>query len=112
MKEKTDNELIAEFRGMTSSFDTYYCPEQKCHFEITDLKYDTSWDWLMPVVEKIESLGYYNNNFKNTRDQKYYCSFHDKDCETVAHTSPDYTKIDSFYKAVVEFIKLYNQQAK
>ncbi len=52
--ELTDNELIAEFMGMTSSFDTYFSKEQNCHFEIKDFKYDTSWDWLMPVVEKIQ----------------------------------------------------------
>ena len=23
------------------------------------LKFDESWDWLMPIVDKIESMGYY-----------------------------------------------------
>jgi len=25
-------------------------------FKISDLKYHSSWDWLMPVIEKIESM--------------------------------------------------------
>ena len=55
----TDNKLIAEFMGRGGTFNhdkTMICtgiyPDT-----MTLMKYDTSWDWLMPVVEKIENDG-------------------------------------------------------
>jgi len=55
-----DNKIIAEFMGCTNPFNditdaTLYKIEQGT-FEIDELKYHESWDWLMPVVEKIYSL--------------------------------------------------------
>jgi hypothetical protein len=70
--EKTEiyksNELIAVFMGaeIIESHNTilpvakfiYPPANQKKYsrFELNFLKYHSSWDWLMPVVEKIESL--------------------------------------------------------
>ena len=81
------NELIAEFMGFTKvtidyvdteyetqwqkdnqdwiekmeidSVGDYYVnvPENKFFDTEDGLKYDTSWDWLIPVVEKIEKMG-------------------------------------------------------
>ena len=46
------NRLIAEFMGLDQvDIDTWYD-------EHNELKYHKSWDWLMPVIEKIETLGY------------------------------------------------------
>src|SRR6478609_4997156 len=75
---KTDNELIAEFMGVKEVkgyYDSYgtQTPHYFTRFEnyrtrsytnegesmgefLDDAKYKTSWDWLMPVVEKIESI--------------------------------------------------------
>ena len=55
-----DNKLIAEFMGCTNPFNeihdaTLYKVEQGT-FELDELQYHTSWDWLMPVVEKIEQV--------------------------------------------------------
>ena len=55
-----DNKLIAEFMGCTNPFNeihdaTLYKVEQGT-FELDELQYHTSWDWLMPVVEKIEQI--------------------------------------------------------
>lgn len=78
------------------------------------LKYHSSWDWLMPVIEKIEHC-------EDTNDRGY--SFHvcifDKDChiyEDVNDEDPPVitqeaeTKIIATWKAVIEFIKFKNSQ--
>ena len=69
-----DNKLIAEFMGakghpkynpnewdvyITGCLDVDSDNENAQHFFTLDqMKYHTSWDWLMPVIEKIETLGY------------------------------------------------------
>jgi hypothetical protein len=78
-----------------------------------DLRYHTSWDWLMPVVEKIESieneLGYLysvtimnKNQCEITNENEYICGGGFENLET--------TKIEAVYEAVVGFIKLYNEK--
>ncbi len=54
-----------------------------------DLKYHTSWDWLMPVVRKIYQLGLDNESTLLVRD-------------AVAEAN-----LDNTYSAVSEFIKKY-----
>lgn len=135
---KTDNELIAEFMGVTvwknwSEYldATYYkmhhpkptndsplTVEQRSENKEIESKnvyaptrYDSSWDWLMPVVEKINGMGkMVNINF-----------YTDPMCiETVIYNwglgDPQQrsgvecnSPIESVYTAVVEFIKWYNQ---
>jgi hypothetical protein len=60
MRKSKDNVLIAEFMGCTNPFNeihdaTLYKVEQGT-FELDELQYRTSWEWLMPVVEKIEQV--------------------------------------------------------
>lgn len=57
-----------------------------------DLKYNTSWDWLMPVVEKINSDIHYNES----KEYRHLMSLKIT------------TNIKVLYKAIVEFIKWYN----
>lgn len=64
---------------------------------ISDLHYHTSWDWLMPVVEKIsKSLDIDQliecDEWLNIRDELMTA------------------RIETVYNAVVEFIKWYNNQ--
>jgi hypothetical protein len=55
-----DNKLIAEFMGHTfADYDLgglHYLIDGN-YVEYNSLQYDASWDWLMPVVEKIENDG-------------------------------------------------------
>ena len=72
---------------------------------INDIQYDKSWDWLMPVVEKIE----------NFNDGCTLCIIEDERCHINTQTnfevdSVGYTKIEAVYNAIIEFIKWYNQQ--
>ncbi len=68
--------------------------------------YHCSWDWLMPVVEKIESDERYDVDIL-----QYGTRISDNQKEIVnniANISFD-KKIDHTYKAVVEFINQYNK---
>src|SRR5574344_1719127 len=61
-----------------------------------NLKFHSSWDWLVPVVEKI--LGTENNS---SDWEKHYTQIHD---------SLWSINIESVWLSVVEFIKWYNKQ--
>lgn len=122
---KTDNELIAEFMGWrvaegengsdgTAGIYTkgqYYNDNAEHLPKGVVLKYDASWDWLMPVVEKIISLEYepkdpsdsYNWNIPYIRTLgNNMCRFN--------RMAPHHgnSLMDSVYQGVVEFIKWYN----
>ena len=92
--ESTNNKLIAEFMGIEVKDDDAYLDEVKAmrksgiHIDFngyttSELKYHTSWDRLMPVVEKI-----YQINSK----ADFFGSIN----------------LEATYKEVVEFIKQYN----
>lgn len=101
-----DNKLIAEFMGMTchhndSNVLIFSTENGNDIVSIYDLEYHTDWNWLMEVVEKIESLGVVveireNVCYIETTPVDYYSELEE-------------TKIQSTYKAVVEFIKWYTQ---
>jgi hypothetical protein len=70
--------------------------------------YHTSWEWLMPVVEKIKDLGFKYQICSNANDgDRYYCEFGEEKILSFGITS-----IEAVYKAVVEFIKWYNKNKK
>ena len=113
-----DNELIAEFMGavgtpkynptewdvyITGCLDVDSDDEYAQHFYTLDeMKYHTSWDWLMPVVQKIESLGYVFTI------QGGKAEYGEMISETRCFIAED--KLSSTYKAVVEFIKEHNNE--
>jgi hypothetical protein len=72
---------------------------------LSNLKYDSDWNWLMEVVEKIESLGYYFRFLGNgwiiivNLSEKETIEIHDK------------CKITACYNACLEFIKWYNENS-
>ena len=110
---KTDNELIAEFMDVPKVhgydlWDTSKTGKPIYGLPSRELRYHSSWDWLMPVVEKIESLGYTvdiaNSDYqiRKTGDTEAF----------IFHYGPDRPKIKAVYEAVVEFIKWYNKQTQ
>lgn len=123
------NKLIAEFMGLTPvqifgrySVSKHHCTcndttAEKALFGFAEIaKYHESWDWLMPVVEKIESL-----NITDDEGVDYSfdvtisygdCTIQDEDTTRKAlhiyQHGIDGNKIQGVWLAVVEFIKWYN----
>ena len=111
-----DNRLIAEFLGVKSRehheyemFGVIECIDQDDHHFYTArmLKFNDSWDWLMEVVEKIESLNY---DFQILGGCWVIIDDvdPDRDNEEILEVSSE-TKIKSVYDACVAFIKWYNE---
>lgn len=80
------------------------------------LKFNTSWDWLMPVIERIEFLDYDTIIFRNRVNEENNLSygFHIKKyntayVEAIIKEWGD-TKIETVYKGVIKFIKWYNKK--
>ena len=105
---KTDNEFIAEFMGLKENAQGYWTiPDYHLKGgESFKLLYDTSWDWLMPVVEKIESLG-----FKVAIELNGCTIFKDYGAPVTTTGNWD-TKINAVYKAVCGFIPWHNSLKK
>ena len=100
-----DNELIAEFMGVADkpycyipehTLDVYdengFFQEKSNHFQYNELKYHTSWDWLMPVVSKCFKTGDDTHQWDNIMDAMFTCD------------------INIVYAQVVEFINQYNNE--
>ena len=101
---KESNKLIAEFMELPtevfkpSGIINYYHKEYNSGtwYEAHELSYNVSWDWLMPVVQKIGDE-YLNTPFD----------------ETYSHLTEQYENIwtlEDTYNAVVEFIKDQNTE--
>jgi hypothetical protein len=96
-----DNELIAEFMGQHVTPIGLRREVMQQSYYAHELQYHQSWDWLMPVVEKIDDI-----------EEYLYVIINKKTCvvQYVTKTHTKDRKIDAVYAAVVEFIKWYNQQ--
>lgn len=97
------NKLIAEFISIESPFNKghYICPNGIAT-KPEDMKFHSSWDWLMPVVEKIESLGNYGFTI-------YRNSTNINGLPIELANTRGNTKIEAVYNACVEFILWYNE---
>ncbi len=92
---KKENKLIAEFMGMEESNGEYYrrIYNSGDWIPLNDLEFDTSWEWLIPVVEKcFERFG--------ETDTIDYMRLNDALLEV---------NKKSLYKAVVKCINEYNK---
>ena len=109
---ENNNKLIAEFMGISIDGEFAYIEDEGSPLEevmpINKLNYHTSWDWLMPVIEKIESLGYtFEKNYQRV----------DKDWQSLIVKGNDIlyqefnkNSLQCSYYVVVEFINNYNSQ--
>ena len=97
-----DNKLIAEFMGVPCDKDLYtpLCPHtgETLFTPTSQMKYDTSWDWLMPVIHRIRDHVNVDMGFEEFDDWR----------ENFKQIDPYNYSLEQCYKAVVEFIKEYN----
>ena len=94
-----DNKLIAEFMGFQKTDIGWYDsneivpPMSNTYdgntFDEHELSFERSWDWLMPVIQKILDI-----SFQDDGDAE--------DFNCIIDCIPD---INQTYKAVIEFIK-------
>lgn len=132
------NKLIAEFMGVKPCKKH---PDKQCFLTIKDnkhsnlqyfhlLKYHKSWDWLMPVIDKIESLDLRKNGYDFPKvkflgdhveifayseyrsDYVYWKEWMDIAGNWHKHVHQTNSKIEAAYQVVVEFIKWYNSEKK
>ena len=102
-----NNKLIAEFMGY---------PKHKIDFVGKRLNFENSkhntyhkdWNWLMLVVEKIESLGYKIDISKWEKSQ--YCGIYLNGKKISGNEQ--ILKIEAVYNACIEFVKWYITQNK
>ena len=95
-----NNKLIAEFMGLKEHEGSYYLPLYNSGDWVPDveLEYHNSWDWLMPVVDKIKILV-----MEDDSDELY----NSEEWDNITHTLVQ-IEIKSVYQAVVEFINQNN----
>ncbi len=88
MSNQENNKMIAEFMGLAPNECGVY-QTKRGPYHLENLSYHISWDWLMPVVEKIEQV-------------------HEGVPQELINLSLFSTR-DEVYNAVVEFINQYNK---
>jgi len=109
-----DNRLIAEFMEYELEGEVWVATmskELELNLVVTDdtylgrhLLFQTSWDWLMPVVEKIFSLGY------DYTIKPRHMIIKERMGEIVSECiGIDQSQEEVIYQAVVEFIKQFNK---
>jgi hypothetical protein len=112
---KENNKLIAEFMGLPtevfkSGIVNYYFREfnSGSWYEEHELSYNVSWDWLIPVVDKIENT-FIDGDKPIITIQQGLCEI-----ELWKYDEPNYfqgnSKLESTYECVVSFIEWYNNK--
>jgi len=123
---ETNNKLIADFMGLDiisleqflvgtqSTIDRikigrkdFICPMIEGYL-LEQLQYHKSWDWLMKVVDKIESLGIVSFEKNLQEEGDYQCLFTKGYDILICHYAD--TSIEATYNAVIQFINYYNKK--
>ncbi len=91
------NKMIAEFMEW-----------KHLHYKINEkykLYYHSSWDWLMPVVEKIRGLGFRVNITMSTIDNSVWITKGEERLNIVYYSDLK----ECLYVAVIKFLQWYNK---
>lgn len=105
----TDNKLIADFMNSKISENNYFI--NGMYKEVNNLKYDTNWNWLMEVVEKIENTKIDNTIFDVfiTKDKTHIHYSKNNEWFSNIFLHEGNNKLENTYNACIEFIKWYNK---
>ena len=114
------NKLIAKFISNKISIEFGYLIDNEW-FEPRQFKFNSSWNWLMPVVNKIEHLYEDEHSLPRFEINSHHCKFsvnHPRKYKSwivgCYKTSPEKvkanTKIEAAWMVAVEFIKYHNKQ--
>ena len=118
MNTTENNKIIAEFMGWKLGHpDLFELRWGNDWFKGRDKKtnkgylfFDSDWNWLMEVVEKIEGL----RGLEDAEDVLYFVTIELSYCEIKAYNfvieQEGSDKKEAVYNACVEFIKWYNEQ--
>ena len=119
------NKIIAEFLGRNGKYNKLlYAFKNLDHngqiwFNSTELRFHLDWNWLMTVVEKIESLQYFRKEVQFSINKYSVCiQTISKNSKVVLSdcifskwgTMGGTEKIKAVYNACLEFIEWYNKQ--
>lgn len=106
------NKLIAEFDGKFTTDMEKWVETNK--ILVGEYEYHSSWDWLMPVVEKINTIALDNFGEMNVLIASHECRIGEEYNHPIVNKTRDFKKpmIEMIWSAVVEFIKWYNNQNK
>jgi hypothetical protein len=127
-----NNVLIAKFMGATVSGSEYKIPKVSIPYQgwerfgdnepclkFTDecrdweMEYHKSWGWIMPVVEKINTVSVDNFGELYVVIHPTHCTVREGDGNDliVKHTDSGLL-LDAVYLTIVEFVKWYNEHKK
>lgn len=123
MNTEEGNKLIADFMGARAdTYGKWFIDHKFLGYEAKDFQYHTSWDWLMPVVEKIESIYNEHHGYFGVHISSNSCSIQGTNLHKAIEDLSGYgwvymsdsnailnTKIESTWYNVVEFINWHNQ---
>ena len=104
MNTQENNKMIAEFMDYTHVLLPVSVGLE--YYDGDEMEYYTDWNWLMPVVEKIESLGY---EFFIVENRVEVAHNTDHSIETIIDLTFHGGKRGATYRGVVEFINQYNK---
>ena len=106
-----ENKLIAEFMEVEKENDLYLFTTPMDDYKTDTLHFEVSWDWLMPVMEKINSLEVVTNvNYNIGGDFIIEGLTKSKVLNIIMNSEDFHSDHDMVYEGVVEFIKDYNQK--
>jgi len=116
VRQVNNNILIARFMGAyphdSKDLEGMWFNDAKFPHGFTNVigesfKYNTEWNWLMPVVEKIEELGYdFNILTPNVIEVL------DENAKSLFYLSSEKEgKKEAVYNACIDFIKWYNENS-
>ncbi len=122
---RDNNKLIAEFLNWSFDGLNFYNEKEASEwgYSTYSLKFHCLWDWLIPVVEKIESIHSNHHGYFGVHISSNSCSIQGtnlhlaiQDLEGYGHVYCDEvvldTKLESTYQACLRFILWLNKQNK